>query len=374
MVKLRRITESEHKNLSWKNTDVQDAIRNAIDGIVINKDKTSDKELVFTLNDKNGLIRLQGYMLILDMDTEDGVPPVNYPVKNVNNLTLDDLISTIRTVFSRMESKRMDESNIMDSINPEEDNKPLPPMDRPNPFPPISSPVYPMHTDPVFHDIAKDRLFEELSKSLILVPVVPENHHPQCLSVNEPCEDMLFVYLSPSYAIEPKSDIVIPISLKDRMVSMPVADMPDPNIVLDGVETQDPISFYDKSVQNYMTQDVPMSDIIKIELDNLNDVKGSVVNLINTMSEDYLNKKMNIEDKLEVEDGDILNESRYFIVPADTDLSEDKEVTFITPLGYTDLSIAKDGLNDLLQSGRYDSGLKIIDTNYSKNKNKWVLL
>jgi hypothetical protein len=92
------------------------------------------------------------------------------------------------------------------------------------------------------------------------------------------------------------------------------------------------------------------------------------------MADSYQNKKMELSDALDLKGDSLLKESRYFIVPSDTDLTSDKEVNKLTPLGYTDLAIAQNELNNLADSGRYDFDLKILDTNFSNNKEKWTLV
>lgn len=380
MLKLKRVVESQGNNFSWKDLNVQKAIMDTVKGLEVDKKNTTDKELIFVLNGKNGSLHLQGYMLVLDTDTDDNIPPVNYPVRDRSNLTLDNLMDTIKVVFTRLESlnkikqedkevkeslatveKRVDEDEVEGGWVEEVDEVGSCPR---------CCDLSSIHNSPVFQDVAKERVVEKLRQSLLLAPP----YEGECAIPEEDCKEIIWVYLSPSYSIDLQSDIVIPISLKDRKVSLPVSGIPSPITVFGGEEVEDPLKVYKESVQSYLLNDVPMSEIINIDMENSDDVKASVVSLVNTMAEDYLEKKMDIEKGLDTEGEGLLSESRYFIVPEDTDVSEGNEVTFLTPLGYTDLSVAKNDLNDMANSGRYTTGLKILDTNFSKNKNKWVVL
>ncbi len=470
-------TEEDQKKISWKDEDVQKAITDTIKGLEINKSKTTDKELIFKYNGKNGSLHLQGYMLVLDTDTDDDIPATNYPVKDKNNLTIENLLDTIKTVFSRREARladsdkeevketkkeahkwdddiqsdelpsphdldafyilkgkvdeeghdffeeivgdekgyiskdeaiqiatdlryndpdslfgvtelvdiayfmndtfwdALDEGEIkviwnsvdlsnsgMDTIEEkrlDEANEDHPVMEDPT-----------IDNSPVFQDVAKSRFMEKLSKSLIIAP----EYKGECNCLDACDGDLVWLYLSPSYAIEQLSDIVLPLCITGRKVTMPVVEMPDPNAVFGGDFSENALAEYDNAVQDYMLNDAPMSDIAMLDVDNADDVKAQVVDLVNTMADSYQNKKMELSDALDLKGDSLLKESRYFIVPSDTDLTSDKEVNKLTPLGYTDLAIAQNELNNLADSGRYDFDLKILDTNFSNNKEKWTLV
>lgn len=449
------ITESDdndtQKKISWKDEDVQKAITDTIKGIEIDKSKTTEKELVFKHNGKNGSLHLQGYMLVLDTDTDDDIPATNYPVKDKNNLTIENLLDTIKTVFSRRESKEKNESYLLennsddmvhyvlkgwvdeygyetydevvgdmngysskeDAIQKATDLR----YNDPKHVFGVTGLVdvhllltdsfwdslddgkidviwnsfdlnnHPMSDDlveekrvdeeelpsinnsVVFQDVAKDRLMEKLSKSLHLAKDYKEE------SGLDACDgDIIWVYLTPSYAINPLSNIVLPLCLSGRTLSIPVTDIPDPNTMFGGDYSENALSEYDHAVQDYLINDAPMSDIAVLDTDNSDEIKASIVDFVNKMSEDYQNKKSELEGLLDIKGESLLNESRYFIVPEDTDLSSDKEVEKLTKLGYTDLSIAQNELGELADSGRYNFGLKILDTHFSNNKEKWEVL
>ena len=470
-------TEEDQKKISWKDEDVQKAITDTIKGLEINKSKTTDKELVFKHNGKNGYLHLQGYMLVLDTDTDDDIPATNYPVKDKNNLTIENLLDTIKTVFSRREARladsdkeevketkkeahkwdddiqsdelpsphdldafyilkgKVDEEghdffeeivgdekgytskdeaiqiatdlryndpdslfgvtelvdinyfmndtfwdaldegkirviwNSVDLSNSDMNTIEEKRLDEANEDHPVMEDPT-IDNSPVFQDVAKSRFMEKLSKSLIIAP----EYKGECNCLDACDGDLVWLYLSPSYAIDQLSDIVLPLCITGRKVTMPVVEMPDPNAVFGGDFSENALAEYDNAVQDYMLNDAPMSDIAMLDVDNADDVKAQVVDLVNTMADSYQNKKMELSDALDLKGDSLLKESRYFIVPSDTDLTSDKEVNKLTPLGYTDLAIAQNELNNLADSGRYDFDLKILDTNFSNNKEKWTLV
>lgn len=473
------ITEADagegQKNISWKDADVQKAISDAIKGLKVNTSKTTDKELVFTYNGKNGSLHLQGYMLVLDTDTDDDIPATNYPVKDKNNLTLDSLLATVKTVFSRREAKEAKKESHRWDDDIQSDELPNNPhdldayyilkgykddyghdvfeefvgdengyvfkndaiktavnlrYDDPNSLYGVTELVdinyfidntfwdalddgdikivwnsvdlshsnvdmtpalpkeqneesgngegdvqYPddptIDTSLVYQDVAKERFMDKLSKSLILAP----KYKGECNCLGDCDQDsLIWIYLSPSFAIDQLSKIVLPLCISGRKVEMPIADIPDPDAVFDGDYSENALSEYDNAVQDYLLNDAPMSDIAVLDLDNADEVKAQVVDLINTMAGDYQKKRDGLSDSLDIDGESLLEESRYFIVPSDTDLSSDKKVKKLTPLGYTDLPIAQNELKELADSGRYNFDLKILDTNFSNNKEKWSLL
>lgn len=470
-------TEEDQKKISWKDEDVQKAITDTIKGLEINKSKTTEKELIFKHNGKNGSLHLQGYMLVLDTDTDDDIPATNYPVKDKNNLTIENLLDTIKTVFSRREARladsdkeevketkkeahkwdddiqsdelpsphdldafyilkgKVDEEghdffeeivgdekgytskdeaiqiatdlryndpdslfgvtelvdinyfmndtfwdaldegkirviwNSVDLSNSDMNTIEEKRLDEANEDHPVMEDPT-IDNSPVFQDVAKSRFMEKLSKSLIIAP----EYKGECNCLDACDGDLVWLYLSPSYAIDQLSDIVLPLCITGRKVTMPVVEMPDPNAVFGGDFSENALAEYDNAVQDYMLNDAPMSDIAMLDVDNADDVKAQVVDLVNTMADSYQNKKMELSDALDLKGDSLLKESRYFIVPSDTDLTSDKEVNKLTPLGYTDLAIAQNELNNLADSGRYDFDLKILDTNFSNNKEKWTLV
>lgn len=438
--------DKEKKVFSWKDEDVQKAVVDSIKGMEIDKSKTTDKELIFKFNGKNGSLHLQGYMLVLDTDTDDKIPPTSYPVKDKGNLKLDNLLETIKTVFSRRESKkeepkeekRLDEENqkeekteSLDTVenkdseelkeesiseddnkeekiesvdaaenkeaeeqkeadfneeNKEEVTQDLPEdkgelteveeskKDNSNEDLEVVTESVEEHIDGVpnfrsslvFQDITKERFFDQIKDSLIVAPEFKGD-----IDI-ERIKDPIWVFLSPSYAISQISHIVVPVMIHDRKVSLPVADIPEPSAVFDGEYTEDALADYGMAVQEYLLKDAPISEVLELDIDNSEEAKTLVVDLINRMAEDYQAKREQLANSLDLEGEDLLKESRYFIVPEDTDLT--KEVNKINQVGYTDLGLAKKDLEEMIDSGQFPYSLRILDTNFSKNKEKWTLL
>lgn len=464
------LTESEdkeEKTISWKDEEVQKAITDAVKGLEVNKSKTTDKELVFKYNGKNGSLHLQGYMLVLDTDTDDEIPPTNYPVKDKNNLTLDNLLFTIKTVFSRRgEALSLSENEDIkkESYVLEEDHSfyilmgdvadPSVGLDDPtwnevignikgysnkedailqakaianknrrkysvygvtkNPidrkyfmedifFDAVDDgdieidlidtdtkedfvkekrldevkeiiddyvevlPEPTLSSSPVFQDVAKERFKKLIDSSLIVAPDLEVGE-----GFSDACSDVVWVYLSPSYALSKLSDIEVPICLDERKISLPIVEIPDFINVFGDDKGVASVDQYEKAIQKYLVMDAPKSEIIELDLDNAEDAKATIVSFINTMAEDYQNKKSNLESFLDVEGEDLLKESRYFIVPADTDVSG--EVKKINPMGYTDLNAAREAMQEIVDSGQFAFDLAILDTNFSNNKEKWNLV
>ena len=221
----------------------------------------------------------------------------------------------------------------------------------------------------VVNDVALDRLTSTLMLSLIPADC-PYSECPY-----DECDHIGWVYLTPSYSIKPVADIVIPIRIFNNMVSLPIADIPSPDSVFGDTPKKDTaIQDYSKAVQDYLIRDVPFSDIAPLELDNADMIKGTLVEHINNMAEQYLSMKSALIDDMDIKGESILKESRYFIVPDNTDLSSDKDVEKVNKIGYTDLVIARNNLRDLQDSGKYDFDLKILDTHYSNNRDKWEIL
>ena len=469
------IVESDEKkeNINWNTKEVQDAIIKAIPGIKIDTGKTTDKELIFTHNGKNGSMHLQGYMLVLDTDTDDEIPPTNYPVKDKNNLTIENLLDTVKTVFSRRESLNKvtenyssfgmkEQSEELDGTLPDpryyiligtldssvgimdpewdeivgEEEGYLKKTDAINnarslfrsreskgfPYAPFavtdrvsildflhdnfwdsldngniklvwdsesddSLHDYAMdsfeecykkesvedhmefHSSPVFSEVAKERLLDSLGCSLIPAPVPTYNGVLQESRI--PNTQLIWFYLSPSYAVQQLSDIVIPVWLHDNKVSMPMVDMPDPEVVFDGNYTENAMSDYNDSVQDYIMKDAPMSDIMELDLDNADDVKTRVVDVINTMAENYQQNRNKLENLLEYKGESLLREARYYIIKKDSNPKTMEEVTKITPTGFMDVNMAKDSISDLTDSGKYDFALAVLDVNNTKDNTQW---
>ena len=454
---VKKEEEDKKEPVDWNNKEVQDEVIKAIKGIKIDTGKTSKDKLIFTYNGKNGSLRLQGYMLVLDLDTDDDVPPTNYPVKDKNNLSVKNLLDTVKVVFSRRESINKVTENYSHSDNSESDSNyyilssddksqwkeiagrsygygsKIEAMDRArrlarrNPemsygvtYSPVDSSYFAYETfwdaideekikvdvvdldSPVeeeydndsdnrmrnesiedhtqfhdsiavFNDVAKERFLSQLSDSLI---IAPECKGECMMQDRDPDTKVIWVYLSPSYAISRLSDILVPICLKGNTLSMPMADMPSPDAVFDGNYTSDSMNDYDEEVQNFIMNDAPLSDLMELELDNADDAKARVVDVINSMSEDYQNKRNQLEDDLDLSGESLLRESRYFLIPAEVEPSDMsmEEVKKITPMGFTDLSIAQDNMKEVSDSGKYSYGLSILDTHFSNNKEKWEKL
>jgi hypothetical protein len=155
-----------------------------------------------------------------------------------------------------------------------------------------------------------------------------------------------------------------------------MADMPSPDAVFDGNYTSDSMDDYDTEVQNFIMNDAPLSDLMELELDNADDAKARVVDVINSMSEDYQDKRNQLADALDLSGDDLLKESRYFLIPAESEPNDMtiEEIKEITPMGFTDLDITRDSVKEFSDSGKYTYGLGIIDTHFSNNKEKWEKL
>lgn len=89
------------KFTSWKDSNLQNEIRKAIEGVTIDKSSTTDNELHFEYKGKKGSIKMQGYMLALDFDLDDGKPATMYPLKDKKTATIAGVLDTIKTTFSR---------------------------------------------------------------------------------------------------------------------------------------------------------------------------------------------------------------------------------------------------------------------------------
>jgi hypothetical protein len=378
---VKKEEEDKKEPVDWNNKEVQDEVIKAIKGIKIDTGKTSKDKLIFTYNGKNGSLRLQGYMLVLDLDTDDDVPPTNYPVKDKNNLSVKNLLDTVKVVFSRRESINKVTENYSHSDNSESDSnyyilssddksqwkeiagrsygyeskveamnrarrlaRRNPEMSYGVTYSPVDSSYFAYETfwdaidedkikvdvvdldSPVeeeydndsdnrmrnesiedhtqfhdsiavFNDVAKERFLSQLSDSLI---IAPECKGECMMQDRDPDTKVIWVYLSPSYAISRLSDILVPICLKGNTLSMPMADMPSPDAVFDGNYTSDSMDDYDEEVQNFIMNDAPLSDLMELELDNADDAKARVVDVINSMSEDYQNKRNQLEDDLDL--------------------------------------------------------------------------
>ena len=464
------IVEADNKDaISWDNKDVQDKIVEVIKGIEIDKDKTTKDKLIFKYNDKNGSLHLQGYMLVLDLDTDDNIPPTNYPVKDKNNLSIDNLLDSVKTVFSRRESKitekekeevkeekeEVKEAHMWDDDVQSDERNSV----RPDPTyyvlsgdvvgekpqwneivgdeegylrkeeaiakakelmasKPEDKSVYAVtdlvdinyfiydnfwdsldkdeikiiwmsdntvesrkcesfedHVDfhdNVFHDIATGRLVDKLGVSLI--PAKSPSLDNVSMESRMPNTQVFWFYLSPSYAMQQLSDIVVPVCLKDHILSMPIADMPKPDAVFNGDYTENSLYDYDDAVQDFLINDAPMSDIMEVNLDNSDEVKSRVVDVINNMAEDYQNNRSMLSSELDLVGESVLHEARYYIIPSDSSVTSMNELKKITPMGFTDLSIAKENMIELAESGKFDHDLSILDTHYSNNKDKWEVI
>lgn len=387
---------------SWKDSSVHKEIEKAIEGVVVDKNATTDKELVFTYKGKKGSLHLQGYMLVLDFDTSDNVPPTNYPVKDKNNLSLDNLIASIKTVFSRRKTESRlqfegdDQIDVLDmEVSPDEvvsdteviddsentdiDTEGIPNVsfDDDSDKDPEDSRIELLNS-PVLKDVALSRFKEALGKSVAII--MDDNPvFPICDS-EEGCEDdggeVILLYLSPSYSISPLSNIIVPFYIDDKLtLNVPAIDsLPDPEVVFNGEYPSNALDVYNNSVQNYIYNDIPYSSVLPIGLDNSEEAKARVVDVLNTLAEEFYNKKSQLESELDLKGNELLDESRYFLVPANSDLSSDKDIERINKLGFSDLDSAKSTLQEWANSGKYDFDLKILDTHFSNNKEKWEIL
>ena len=228
------------------------------------------------------------------------------------------------------------------------------------------------YKNPVFMDVAKTKLMEKLGDSLILIP----DSKKECMNMDDPCKEdpnMFLICLSPSYAISPLSNIAVPVSFTDGMISLPMADMPDPEVVFDGNYTENAMKDYDAKVQDFIFNDAPKSDLIEVNLDNIDDAKARVVDVINSMAENYQNNKSKLENLLDLHDEDILKEARYYLVPKNEKPQTREALEKVTPMGFEDLKIARSSMPDFTNE-KYPDGLAILDTHYSDNNEKWEIL
>lgn len=388
MVKLRRINKeslisdnSEKKELvieeksqenlfkNWKDPEMHGLICAEIQGLNIDKDKTTDDVLSFIYNECPCSLKFNGYMLNLDRDIFGNISSEQYPVEDKQNLTIPSLIKSIKMVLDKsiedtkkeslnygmeeepMLEKRMDEEDMEEELTDRQ----------------------------ILHEVAMERFLEDLSNSAM----VALDHDFVCDKENEEdCGEVVVVYLTPSYALNKLSDIQVPIfvrynpELNSDMLALPAIDsLPDPMVVFNNADLpEDAQSIYDHSVQNYLLNDVGYSDVMDFNVDNTSEAKARVVDFINNLAEDYQNKKSKLNSDMQIAGESMLSESRYFIVPASTNLSSEEKVNKLTPLGYTDLDIAKSDLLDMLENSKYPFGLKILDTHYSSDKEDWTLL
>lgn len=231
----------------------------------------------------------------------------------------------------------------------------------------------------ILHEVAMERFLEDLSNSAMVVL----DHDFVCDKDGaEDCGEVVVLYLTPSYALNKLSDIQVPIfirfnsELNSDMLALPAIDsLPDPMVVFNNADLpEDAQSIYDHSVQDYLLNDVGYSDVMDFNVDNTSEAKARVVDFINNLAEDYQNKKSKLNSDMQIAGESMLSESRYFIVPASTNLSSEEKVNKLTPLGYTDLNIAKSDLLDMLENNKYSFDLKILDTHYSSDKEDWTLL
>lgn len=333
-----RISESfcleSSSKITWNSKSVQDKVESEIEGLKVDKENTTDKELIFTYNGKRGSLHLQGYMLVLDLDTEDNIPPTNYPVKDRTNLTVDNLLDSVKVVFNRRGKKE-------ESFNIEEPQ-----------------------LNPVLSGVAVDRLRDSLAKSIILV----ENSNRTYKDYSP--EEVIWAYLSPSYSVNPVTDIEIPIVIKDNAVFIPLGEIPSYELVF--LSEEPSLEGYKEAIQNYILEDVPLSQYSMLGLDNSDYIRASIIGAINGIAEEYLNNRKELEQHLEYPEEKILEESRYFLVPEDSVIPDN--VNPINKIGFTDLSVAKEELARLIESGQYQGSLKILDTHYSDNKEKWEII
>ena len=533
MVKLRRVykeslTESKKKEVvneidsqkipftNWKDPAMQAIICAEFDGMQVDQDKTTEDTLIFTYEDYPCSLKFKGYMLSLDMDTSDNVPPAHFPVEDKPNLSVQSLIQTIKTVFkkrtagttlgikesfesnknlfpeeatkevveesadtlwdslpeytgadtkwkkvdlyipiswfsdigselssarahivgvavhkmkngserlvcvddsdhvntvawdcenfflSKLESHNfenydMDESHPVEEESNESDNKEKVeenidagiPTDIDDPMPQdnieeVEEVVVDERTPEeikAMHDIAMEYFLEDLANSVMISMDHNEDIVPPC-DDKEDCGELVSVYLSPSYAMSKLSDIIVPIyvryndDMKDYMLSIPAIEtVPEPLGVFNNADyPEDAAKVYDTAVQDYLLNDVGYSDVMPLNTENVSEVKARVVDFINGLAEDYQNKKSNLNSEMQILGESLLKESRYYIVPDTTDLSSDKPVNKLNHIGYTDLDIARSDMAELMASSKYPYGLKILDTNFSSDKEDWEIL
>lgn len=474
---IKEADEKKEASIDFANEDVQKEVEKLISGVRVEKSKSTKDKLIFKYNGKNGSLQIKGYMLCLDLDTDDEIPPTNYPIKDKNNLSLDNLLATVKTVFDRhgkvteavknyikneehclmcMDDTQCSDGSCCDNVNGDDalcsvkeplyyilvgdkqadapvfwnmvvgdengysdkseaileardilrndpdksqhayavtgkvnvcyfidnsfwdalDSEEIPVIwnsmedqaiqdEFPDDVPTATSSDVENTSDvdydnPVFVDVAKTKLLEKLQESLIIK--------------DDDTPDTIMICLSPSYAINPLSDITVPLSINGRVLSMPMADMPDPEVVFDGNFTENAVSDYEGVVQDFILNDAPKSDVVELNLDNIDDAKARIVDVINSMAEDYQDNRSKLESLLDLSGDSVLKESRYYLVSKDSDPKTMEELKKITPIGFTDINIARDSMQDFSDSGKFADGLVIVDTHYSNNNEKWEIL
>ena len=516
---IKEADEKEEESIDFTNAKVLEEIKKSIKGVDISTkegvDSSTPDKLNFKFNGKNGSLQIKGYMLCLDIDNDADIPSTNYPIKDKNNLSLDNLMEAVKTVFSRrnklekaVENYLRNEDHCMkcvdgkcthcaddsccdkdvknDNLKDDKEDKNISgddalscvkePLyyilvgDKQDPYvgttvmwdevvgdengydskseailaardllrndPEKSHHAYAVTgkvnvcyfidnsfwdaldsmeipviwnsmedqamqdefpedfiddtsientefsdidlNNPIFMDVAKTKLLEKLGDSLIIVSDSKKENLDEDMDAldDDKIDDsnIAMICLSPSYAMNPLSTIVIPVSLNGRMVSMPLADIPDPEVVFDGNYTENSMSDYDSAIQDFILKDAQKSDLMELSLDNVDDVKARIVDAINSMAEDYQNNKSKLENLLDLSGDSVLKEARYYLIPMGDDPKTMDDVKKITPMGFTDINIARDSMHDFSENGKYTDGLVILDTHFSNNNEKWEIL
>lgn len=418
----KRVYESVNPDTpfkGWKHPDTKEAIENLVESLEI-KD-TNDKGLTFILKDRKGDLKVNGYMLILTID--DGKGSMQFPIKNINNLKLKDVLLALKTLLNKRNIEVKNEAlaylpinNIAlynngslrdaiedDELDIEETSKEPEDLDdyvyddgfdtvqdleqQDEELDDIEDELDNTEDDSDKRELDRrvvDKFIEQLNQSLLpcsgdINSKLDDNQEDDL--TNDDCTEVLY-FLSPSYAMEQMSNIVVPIRICFNSqdlpnvisLNLPSVSLPEAEMVFDSEYPEDAYTKYDSAIQDYINNDVSFSPVMPISIDNLDDCKARVIQFINELSEDYHNKKSKLDDSLTTKESSLLKESRYFIVPEYTDLESEDKVDKLTPMGFSDLSIAKNELNKLRESGKYDFDLKIMDTNFSGDKNKWEIL
>lgn len=392
----------------WNASSTKDALEKFWKGMEITS--SNDKGVTFTVNGKKGSLRVNGYMLILNMD--DGKGESQYPLKNINNLSMADIFESLSNLLSKRGIKVTNEAKtyipLEDFVaNPEDlhpetlgrENNPNMDMEISPTDDTLEMPV--LDNEESDNEYVKEyimsRFLEMVRDSLLVCDTHPEAEPEEKEVDYDTCWDCVddvkednscdcvefLIYLSPSYSMSKMSNIVIPIRVGkcDKMfadgtfaLQVPSINFPDASMVFNDDYPENAHELYDKAIQDYIDNDISFYALTPMEPDNLQEAKAALVDYINSMAESYMEKKNLLDDSLSVKESKLLNEGRYFIVPEDTDIESDGSIERITPLGFTDLNAAKNSLLSLSDSGKFPYGLKIMDTNLTNDRTKWTLL
>lgn len=417
----KRVYESVNPDTpfkGWKHPDTKEALENLVESLEILDTKDSDdKGLTFMLKGKKGNLKVNGYMLILTID--DGKGSMQFPIKNINNLKLKDVLLALKTLLNKRNIEVKNEAlaylpinNIAlynngslrdaiedDELDIEETSKEPEDLDdyvyddgfdtvqdleqQDEELDDIEDELDNTEDDSDKRELDRrvvDKFIEQLNQSLLpcsgdINSKLDDNQEDDL--TNDDCTEVLY-FLSPSYAMGQMSNIVVPIRICFNSqdlpnvisLNLPSISLPEAEMVFDSEYPEDAYIKYDKAIQDYINNDVTFSSIMPISIDNLDDCKARVIQFINELSEDYHNKKSKLDAVLnnKEDDSSLLNEKRYYLIPKGTDLDSSDVKKFT--LGYEDKPNPSI-LNELRP--KYGE-LEILDTKDSDDKSVWEIL